>query len=115
MATELLPLNRFRNVSQQVTTTSTLVYDVGANLSAIILNSIFVNYTDNEREVYLLLRKQGDDHDYSLVPGLKIPPREILTAISGRMVLAQGDQLLVQTDLDDSVDYIMSLNEAANE
>lgn len=115
MATELLPLNRFRNVSQQVTTTSTLVYDVGPNLSSIILNAIFVNYSDNERQVFLTLRKPGIEHDFTLIPGMRVQEREVITAISGRMVLTQGDQLFIQTDLDNSVDYIMSLNEAANE
>lgn len=115
MATELLPLNRFKNISQKVTTESTLVYEVGPNISSIILNAIFVNYTDNQRDVFLLLRKPGFDDDFTLIPGMTVQKRQVFTAISGRMVLSQGDQLFVQTDLDDSIDYIMSLNEAANE
>lgn len=118
MATELLPLNKFLNVATKVTTTEQEIYNVGRSLSAIILNAIFVNYTANDTTATLILRKLNPDlttTDYTLVPNMEVPGNEVFTAVAGRMVLTEGDTLVVLANANDRLDFIISINEAANE
>jgi hypothetical protein len=118
MATELLPLNKFLNVATKVTTDDQEIYEVGRSLSAIILNAVFVNYTAIDTNASLILRRLNPDlstTDYSLVPDMEIPANEVFTAVAGRMVLTEGDVLIVRCTAIDRLDFIMSINEAANE
>lgn len=118
MATELLPLNKFLNVTQKVTDSSESVYEVGRNLSAIILNAVFVNYSGTDTNATLILRKTNPNAtttDYTLVPNMVVPANEVFTAVAGRMVLTQGDELLIEASATDRLDFIISINEAANE
>jgi hypothetical protein len=113
MASPLLPLNRFVNVTKKITTADQTVYTVPTGISSIVLSAICVNHTSSS--VVINVRISKDATTYFLIPDIELPANEVMTVISGRMVLTEGDQLIVKTDVADSVDFIMSLNEAANE
>jgi hypothetical protein len=113
MASPLLPLNKFVNVAKKITTTDQTVYTVPTGISSIVLSAICVNYTANN--VLINVRILKGVTDYFLIPNIELPANEVMNVISGRMVLTEGDQLIVKTDAADSVDFIMSLNESANE
>jgi hypothetical protein len=117
MATALIPLNRFINTALKVTTSEQQVYTTPNNISSIILSALCSNRTANEVTVTLKLRKivNSIETDYFLASNIPIPPNDVLSVIAGRLVLTQGDRLFISTNTNNAVDFIMSLNESANE
>jgi len=113
MASPLLPLNQFINIAKKITTTDQVVYTVPSGISSIVLSAICSNYTINSVVVDVSLLKGGIY--YKLIPTIGLTGNEVMDVISGRMVLVEGDQLVVKSNTANSVDFIMSLNEAANE
>lgn len=117
MATALIPLNRFINTAAKITTGEQVVYTTPQNVSSIILSAICSNRSANEVLVTVKLRKTvgSTETDYFIASNIAIPSNDVLSVISGRLVLAQGDRLIISATANNSVDFIMSLNEAANE
>jgi hypothetical protein len=117
MATALIPLNRFINIAAKVTTSEQQIYVTPTNISSIILSALCSNRTANEVTVTLKLRKIVNtvETDYFLASNIPIPPNDVLSIIAGRLVLTQSDRLFISTSANNAVDFIMSLNEAANE
>lgn len=117
MATALIPLNRFINIAARVTSAGQIIYTTPPNVSSIVLSANCTNISTSEVFVTAAIRKLvgTTEIDYYLVPGMPIPPNDVFSIISGRLVLTQFDKLIMSASADNSVDFIMSLNEAANE
>ena len=117
----LIPLNAFRNIAATLTTSSQLIYETPAGVSTIILSATCSNYTTLDINVTFKIQKTVDvggtptTTQYYIIPDMTIPPKEVLSVISGRLVLEQGDQIYALSSANNSVDFIMSANEAANE
>lgn len=117
MATALIPLNRFINTAAKITSADQVVYTTPLNVSSIILSATCTNITENEVTVTVKLRKLvgTTETDYFLAANIAIPPNDVLSVIAGRLVLTQNDKLIISANTNNAVDFIMSLNEAANE
>jgi len=113
MASPLLPLNKFLNVATKVTTVDQIAYTVPSGISSIVLSAICTNYTGNPATLNVRISKAGTS--YYLIPNIELPANEVMDIISGRMVLTEGDQIIIKSNIADSVDFVMSLNESANE
>ena len=113
MASPLLPLNRFVNVAKKITTTDQTVYTVPTGISSIILTAICTNYTSSAVTITATIVKSSIS--YYLIPTIELPANEVMDVVSGRVVLTEGDQLVIKCNAENSVDFIMSLNEAAND
>lgn len=117
MATPLIPLNAFRSITKKLTTSSTLVYTAPQTVSAIVLSATCSNFSSDTVSVTIILEKQTLPlpSQFFIVPDIEIPAKDVLSAIAGRLVLEQGDRLYAYASDNESVDFVMSLNEAANE
>ncbi len=113
----LIPLNAFKSVAKKLTTSSDLVYETPLTISSIILSATCSNYTSGTVSVTVVIEKPTTPTptQFYIVPYMEIPAKDVLTAISGRLVLEQGDKLYAYASANNSVDFILSINEAANE
>jgi hypothetical protein len=117
MVTPLIPLNAFRSITKKLTTSSTLIYTAPQTVSSIILSATCANFSSNTVSVTVIIEKPTLPlpSQYFVVPDIEIPAKDVLSAIAGRVVLEQGDRLYAYASANESVDFVMSLNEAANE
>lgn len=91
-----LPLTSFQTVAQDVPGTLTLVYTAPTGYNSIVLLAQAVN-TDPADQTFSMYHRRGGT-DTPVVYDYTIPTSEVLIASgsSGRLVLEQGDQLLIQ-------------------
>ena len=114
--TPLIPLNAFKSVTKKLTTSSTLIYTAPKTVSSIVLSATCANYTSDVVSVIILIEKPtSPPSQFYLIPNIEIPPNDVLSGIAGRLVLEQNDKLYAYASTGDSVDLVLSINEAANE
>lgn len=113
----LIPLNAFKSVTKKLTTGSELIYETPLTISSIILSAACSNYSNNTVSVTIVIEKPTTPTptQYYIVPDVEIPAKDVLSAVTGRLVLEQGDKIYAFASNGNSVDFILSLNEAANE
>lgn len=117
MVTQLIPLNAFKSVTKKLTDTSTLIYTAPKTVSSIILSATCANYSGSTVSVTLIIEKPTlpTPSQFFIVPNVEIPSRDVLSALAGRVVLEQGDKLYAFASDSNTVDMVLSINEAANE
>lgn len=120
----IIPLNKFRSIAKTLSTANTLIYETPAGVSSIILSAACSNKAVTETNVTVILQKPlsaNTSADFTIVPSMTIPPNDVLSATSGRLVLeysvdfSQGDKIIAYASANNAVDFIISMNEAANE
>jgi hypothetical protein len=113
----LIPLNAFKSVTKKLTTSSELIYETPLTISSIILSAACSNYSSGIVSVTIVIEKPTSPTptQFYIVPDIEIPPKDVLSAVTGRLVLEQGDKIYAFASSNSSVDFILSLNEAANE
>lgn len=112
----LIPLNAFKSVTQQLTSTLTLIYTTPETVSSIVLSATCSNFSTEIVSIVVILEKPTTPPtQFYVIPDIEIPPKDVLSTVAGRLVLEQGDKLYASASVDASVDFILSINEAANE
>lgn len=117
----IIPLNAFRNIAVKLTTSDQLIYTTPQGVSTIILSATCSNYTTNDVAVTFKIEKTvvvggvPTATQYYIVPGIEVIAKDVLSVSAGRIVLEQGDKLYASAQSNDAVDFVMSINEAANE
>ncbi len=113
----LIPLNAFKSVATKLTTSSTLIYETPETVSSIILSASCSNYTASPVSVSIIVEKPTTPTptQFYIVPDIEIPAKDVLSAVTGRLVLEQGDKIYAYASANTSVDFFLSINEAANE
>lgn len=123
----IIPLNKFRNIATSLSTDSTVVYETPDGVSCIILSAACSNKSSSEVNVTVLIEKANLPSantaftEYTIVPSMSIPPKDVLSATSGRLVLehgkdyVHGDRIVAYSSANNAVDFVISMNEAANE
>ena len=127
VVTAIIPLNKFRNIATNLSTDSTVVYETPDGVSSIILSAACSNKSSSEVSVTVFIEKANSASanttftEYSVVPSMAIPPHDVLSATSGRLVLehgkdfVHGDRIVAYSSANNAVDFVISMNEAANE
>lgn len=109
-----LPLTSFRTVAQEVPASLTSVYTAPTGYNSIVLLAQAVN-TDPIDQTFSMYHRRGPV-DTPIVYEYAIPTSEVLIASgssSGRLVLEQGDELLIQGS-STNLQFIASLLETLN-
>ena len=94
MATQKIPLNKFRSKYIDVNTVPELLYGTPDNVATIIVNAQITNTTGIEKSVSFWV--QRDIGTYYLVYNFPVPAYDSRTLVSGRVVLQgrDGDQIV---------------------
>lgn len=106
-----LALNTYKTLRAEVTTGITTVYTVPSGVSAIHLFSAVANVSSGIATVTVYHSR--DDISFELVKNAKIPTTDVLTPISGSLVLEVGDKIEIQGSSDSTMKFTMSVLESA--
>lgn len=107
------PLNAFKTITAEVTTTPTNIYTAPLGVTGIVLGSQVAN-VGIASEVLTAWHARGIVAT-ELVKEFEIPANDALSIIAGKLVLEQGDSLRVSAGSNNALKIILSVLESANE
>lgn len=106
-------LNTFRTATAQLTQSLTTIYTCPPEVSAIILMAQITNVTNSAGDITF-----GMDDGTTFTELLKdftLPGNDAVSAITGKLVLEVGQEIKVQSNLDNKFKITLSILESANE
>jgi hypothetical protein len=113
---EAIPLNEFVLLALPLVSGSNIIYqNQTKDVSAIILSTQIANITAFDRQVSVKVQKSGSATMVTLFNNFNIPPNEALNPLSGKLVLQKYDALIFQTNLNNSLEAVLSVLENAND
>lgn len=107
------PLNAFKTITAEITTTATNIYTTPTGVSCIILGTQVVNLTAQDATITAWHARNIVATE--LVKNFEIPPQDSMSIIAGKLVLEEGDSLRVQAGANNTLKITLSLLESANE
>lgn len=109
-----IPLNTFKLITDTLSAGQNTVYQESVNdISAIILSIQVCNTSAVLQRVGVKIQK-GATQTY-IIKNAAIPAEEVLNPLSGKIVLEQGDALIMETDTAGVLDATVSILENAND
>jgi hypothetical protein len=116
MATNALPLNKFRAITANLTSGSNIIYQENIDVSTIVLSCQITNLsTGSTKTATVQIQKSGQTGSYvTLLNQGHIPPYESLNPLSGKVVLERNDAFIINTNETGVLDVILSVLENAN-
>lgn len=113
-----LPLNTFKSLTHDITTSPTAVYTCPAGVTTVVLLSQVSNiHTSNTFHVSAYVSRLLAFETYSttyLVKDAPIPVKDSGTLLTGKLILQQTDQFVIYGDADDTAQLVFSYLETAN-
>lgn len=106
-----LALNSYKTFRVEVTTGISTVYTVPNGVSSIHLFSAVSNITSGLTTV-TVYHNRNDDR-YELVKNGRIPTTDVLSPISGSLVLEVGDKIEIQGTANNEAKFTLSILESA--
>lgn len=113
-----LPLNTFKSITHDITTTPTAVYIAPAGVTTVVLLSQVSNISSsNTFYVSAYVSRPLAFETFSttyLVKNAAIPTKDAGTLLTGKLILQELDELVVYGDADDIAQLVLSYLETAN-
>jgi hypothetical protein len=110
-----IPLNYFRRVSVAATTSPTVIYTAPASRAGIILSAVATNVTVSNQTVTVGVSSDGVSNSYyDLLKEFTITNGDAVNIAVGKLVLGTGDQLIVSSAANSSINFTLSVLEAVN-
>lgn len=106
-------LNVFRTVTGQIPTSASVIYEAPEGYSSIILMAQISNTASATADVTFSHVKGSTATE--LVKGYEIPTRDAASAITGKLVLQTGEKISVSASSSNSLKFVLSVLESANE
>lgn len=107
-----MAVNIFKNVTANLTTTGNTVYTTPTGYSGIVLMAQLSNITAGTVDASLFVDKSGNLT--SLVTDFPIPSNDAAGALSGKLVLEQGQSVFASASANSSIQLTMSILESQN-
>lgn len=92
-----IPLNKFRSLYRNITTTLTPTYSAPVERASIIVNSQVANTTSADITVTLMVSAEGSL--FPVVSAIPVPPNDAISLVSGRLVLQGEDGIKTRPDI----------------
>lgn len=114
-----LPINVFRSVTAVLSGTSEIVYTAPSNNTAIILMAQVANVDGvNAHEVTFILHEIAvgatPAKSTELVNNFAIPPNDAASVVTGKLIVAAGNQLRALTSSPGQLKLTLSILESRN-
>jgi hypothetical protein len=108
-----IPLNTFKTIISNVTTSANTVYTAPAGVTTVVLMAQVanVNATQTVRVTAAHIRGANNTR---LIANAEIPIRDAGSLLMGKLVLESGDGFSIQANLIDSAELSLSVLETAN-
>lgn len=110
-----LPLNTFKNVPLAVTTNLQTVYTAPLGITSIVLLAQVANVAEGEVGVSFIHYSYRTATTTYLVKDIGVPPNDTRILLGGKLVLETGDQIRIIGSANDSLQFIASILETANQ
>lgn len=109
----VLPLNTFRTITRNLTSTVQTLYTCPTGVTGIVLMAQVSNVSANTtgRVTFTHVRQRTDTQ---LVKNCPVPIEDARSVLTGRLVLEEGDRITVIADASNTLQIIMSVVESAN-
>jgi hypothetical protein len=114
MATNTLPLNKFRLLATTLSSGSNLIYSSSLDISTIVLSALITNVSDTIQTASVKVQKSGSLTQTTLVKDSYIPVTEALNPFSGKIVLERYDALYFESPTTGTLEAVLSVLETAN-
>ena len=115
----ITPLNVFRAVRFEVTTTTVGIYTAPANVASIILGAYAANvYTGIHTVTASHYRATVGSDSYgeiAIVNGIKIPAHDTLSMLDGKLILETDDEFRISGTQAGSVEVVLNILETAKQ
>lgn len=114
MATKI-PLNFFRRVSHEVTTTFTPIYTVPLDRAGIIISAYASNLTSEIQTVSVKLSTAGNLNSlYTIITAWPILPNDAVNLAINKIVLTENDTFIISAENNNAVNINLSILESVN-
>ncbi len=111
-----LPLNTFKNVPVAVTTSLQTVYTAPLGVTSIVLMAQVSNIAETEARVSFIHRQyRSPNIETYIVKDIIVPPNDARILLGGKLVLETLDQIKIIGDSNDTMQFIASILETANQ
>lgn len=107
-----LALNVFRTITSIATASQVGIYTAPVGYSGVVLLAQAANVTPNTYNVTLSHKRSNTTTE--LAKDLSVPGNDSLSLISGRLVLQQGDSLVLSANAANGIKLTVSLLETLN-
>lgn len=110
-----IPLNKFRRLTHSHTAIGDVViYTVPAGITGIILSITIANVSTSSSNATVSVSKSGGG-TATLINEFPVPPNDALNPLTGKIVLEEGDSLVVNASSPNILETYLSILENANE
>jgi hypothetical protein len=113
-----LPLNTFKTLTHDITTTETIVYTCPPGVTTVVLLSQVSNiHASNTFFVSAYISRYISFETYSttyLVKNAPIPTKDAGTLLTGKLILQENDRLVVFGNASNTAQLVVSYLETAN-
>lgn len=109
-----IPLNKFQRVSHTCTVTPSTVYICPIDRAAILLNVLATNKTADARTVTAAVSTATLNSRYQLAEQITIDGYDAASLTVNKVILVDGDRLILNSDSAAAVDVTVSILEAIN-
>jgi hypothetical protein len=107
----ITPLNEFKNISHDVTTSNVGIYTAPIAVTSIILNTQVANVSGSVGFVTCThVRGAKVTH---IIKGAEVPINDSLVIITGKFVMEEGDQFYVRGNSNGTMELLMSVLETS--
>ena len=110
-----LALNIFKSVATTITTADTVIYTAPTSYTAIVLMAQIANVTGSTATVTVSTLSAATSTETELFKNFGVPGNDAVSAISGKLVLETGDQILVSAGTNSALKITLSILETANQ
>jgi hypothetical protein len=110
-----LPLNTFKNIPAAITITPTAVYTAPLGITTIVLMAQASNIISTQATVSFIHFSYKTSRITYIVKDLIVPPNDARMLLGGKLVLETGDQISVVGSANNSLQFIASILETANQ
>ena len=110
-----LPLNTFKSFPVPVTTTITTIYTAPLGITSIVLMAQTSNIVLVPATVSFIHYSYKTGRTTYIVKDISVPPNDARVLLGGKLVLETGDQIKVVGSANNSLQFIGSILETANQ
>jgi hypothetical protein len=108
------PINVFRTVTSEVTTSNETIYTSPLGNTGIVLMAQVANVSSTAGEITFLHFNSGTNTDTELVKGFTIPGNDSSSMVTGKMIVEEGDSIKIFASENDKFKITLSILESLN-
>ncbi|AXN58397.1 hypothetical protein KNU05_gp157 [Synechococcus virus S-PRM1] len=112
----ITPLNVFKTIRHQVTTSTVGIYTAPANVASIVLGAYAANVSTGVATV-TASHYRGTDGlgEIAVVNNIKIPTNDTLSMIDGKLILETDDEFRISATSNSTVELTLNILETAKQ